>query len=72
MRLVHQLQDLLSEIDEYYAEKETRGRALRARYRRISANNRRRLLKFSPYPQVFVNRLKLVVSFSCFPRGGVA
>jgi hypothetical protein len=60
MQLVTQLQDFLSEMDLAHAEKEVRGRSLRARYRRISANERLRLLKFSPFPSRVVNRLKYV------------
>jgi DNA-binding transcriptional MerR regulator len=60
MQLVSQLQDLLSSIDEAHAAKETRGRSLRARYRRVSANERLRLLKFSPFPSRVLNRLKTV------------
>jgi len=60
MQLVTQLQDLLSEVDLAHAEKEVKGRSLRARYRRISANERLRLLKFSPFPSRISNKLKYV------------
>jgi hypothetical protein len=60
MQLVTQLQDILSEVDFAYAEREVRGRSLKARYRRISANERLRLLKFSPFPSRINNKLKYV------------
>jgi hypothetical protein len=60
LQLVQQLQDLLSEIDERYAAKELQGRSLRARYRRVSVDQRLRLLKFSPFPSRILNKIKYV------------
>jgi hypothetical protein len=60
MRLVAELQDLLSEMDLAHAEGEIRGRSLKARYRRVTAGERLRLLKFSPFPSRVVNTLKYV------------
>jgi hypothetical protein len=60
MQLVTQLQDLLSDMDLAHAEKEVRGRSLRARYRRVTASERLRLLKFSPFPSRAMNMLKYI------------
>jgi hypothetical protein len=60
MRLVSELQDILSEVDFAYAERTVKGRSLKARYRRISADQRMRLLKFSPFPSRVINALKYV------------
>jgi hypothetical protein len=60
MRLVTELQDLLSEMDYAHAEGEVKGRSLKARYRRVTASERLRLLKFSPFPSRVMNRLKYV------------
>ena len=60
MQLVNQLQDALSDIDTMYAEKEPKGRSLKARYRRITANERQRMLKFSPFPSRILNKLKYI------------
>ncbi|MEM2905042.1 MAG: hypothetical protein QW587_04805 [Candidatus Bathyarchaeia archaeon] len=67
-RLVEGLQDLLREVDESYKEGlRLRGRGLKARYKRGRSIpmpeggkpivERRRLLKFSPYPSRFTNIL---------------
>ncbi|MGC8936548.1 MAG: hypothetical protein ACP5KV_04195 [Candidatus Methanomethylicaceae archaeon] len=58
--LVTELEDHLSEIDEKYSARSwlVRGRGLRAKYRRISAEERRRRLTFSPFPSRFQNILK--------------
>jgi hypothetical protein len=60
LQLVQQLQDLLSEVDERYAMDEVRGRSVRARYRRVSIDQRLRLLKFSPFPSRALNKIKYV------------
>jgi translation elongation factor EF-G len=60
MQLVTQLQDLLSEVDYAHAEREIKGRSLKARYRRVTASERLRLLKFSPFPSRVVNTLKYI------------
>jgi hypothetical protein len=60
MQLVVDLQDLLTEIDERYAVREVKGRSLRARYRRVSADQRQRILKFSPFPSCIINKVKYV------------
>jgi len=60
LQLVQQLQDILSEVDERYAMDEVRGRSLRARYRRVSIDQRLRHLKFSPFPSRALNKIKYV------------
>ena len=60
MQLVSELQDLLNGIDERHAVKELKGRSLRARYRRVSYDQRLRLLKFSPFPSRVINKVKYV------------
>jgi hypothetical protein len=59
-RLIIELEDLLSSIDaEHSARSElVRGRSLRARYRRVSAESRTRRLRFSPFPSRMSNVLK--------------
>lgn len=59
--LIIRLEDELAEIDEAYKKRETRGRGLRARHRRISYGKkvaRHRRLKFMPYPSRFANILR--------------
>ena len=58
--LIHELEDLLSNIDERYSARSwlTRGRGLKARYKRVTAEDRRRKLRFSPFPSRFQNTLK--------------
>jgi len=58
--LILELEDLLSAIDEEHSVKSwlVKGRGLRARYRRVSAEDRRRRLHFSPFPSRFVNVLR--------------
>ena len=60
MQLVTDLQDLLSDIDARHAAREARGRSLRARYRRVSFDQRLRLLKFSPFPSRIINKIKYI------------
>lgn len=60
IQLIADLQDLLTEIDERYAVREVKGRSLRARYRRVSADQRQRILKFSPFPSCIINKVKYV------------
>jgi len=57
---VEELEDLLGVIDEEHSVKSwlVKGRSLRARYRRVSAEDRRRRLRFSPFPSKFSNLLK--------------
>jgi len=55
------LEDLLTEIDQEYAKRRTRGRGLRARYVTIVEEGRKvrkRVLRFSPYPSSFLNFFK--------------
>jgi len=58
--LVEELEDVLHAIDEQYSVKSElmKGRSLRARYRRVTAEERRRKLRFSPFPSKFTNVLK--------------
>lgn len=55
--LILDLEDLLSEIDEKHSVRSwlVRGRSLRARYHRVSADERKRRLRFSPFPSKFSN-----------------
>jgi len=58
--LIRELQDTLSIQDEIYAEKFARARSLRARHKRIHAYGevqRKRILKFSPFPMRFSNEI---------------
>jgi len=57
--LIVKLEDLLSDIDERHSVKSklVRGRSLSARYRRVSAEDRRRRLRFSPLPSKYSNLL---------------
>jgi len=56
MDLIKNLQDTLSRIDEKYSERETRGRSLKGRYRKI-AKVRKRILTFAPLPSKFINKI---------------
>jgi len=58
--LVEELEDLLSAIDTEYSARSwlVKGRGLKASYRRVSAEDRRRKLRFVPFPSKFVNILK--------------
>jgi len=57
--LIIDLEDLLSDIDERHSVRSwlVRGRSLRARYRRVSEDDRRRKLRFCPFPSKFQNML---------------
>jgi hypothetical protein len=58
--LISDLQDILSNIDQEHSAKGwlTRGRSLRASYRRVNARDRRRHLRFMPFPSRFATTLK--------------
>jgi hypothetical protein len=58
--LVEELEDLLSSIDEQHSARSwlTKGRGLKASYRRVSEGDRRRKLRFMPFPSKFANMLK--------------
>jgi hypothetical protein len=51
--LIMELEDLLNTIDEKHSV-----RGIRARYRRVNAEERKRLLRFSPFPSKFGTILK--------------
>jgi len=59
-KLVEVLEDHLYDIDRDYSVKSklVRGRTLKARYKRISLDDRRRRLRFSPLPSKYSNLLK--------------
>lgn len=59
-KLILELEDLLSDIDERHSVRSwlMKGRGLRAHYRRISAEERQRRLRFSPLPSKFTSILK--------------
>jgi hypothetical protein len=59
-KLIVDLEDSLNDIDlDHSARSElARGRSLKARYRRVSAEDRSRRLRFSPLPGKFTNTLK--------------
>jgi hypothetical protein len=62
-RLIAELQDTLSMIDEDYALKSIRGRSLGAKHKRVidlGTVTRRRILKFSPFPTRFSNIISSV------------
>jgi len=59
-KLIYTLQDHLAIIDDAYKKRETRGRGVGARYRRISQQRRTRILRFIPYPSRFANILRTV------------
>jgi len=54
-KLIIELEDILSSIDRKFAVKSwlMRGRGLKARYSRVTANRRTRKLRFSPFPSSF-------------------
>jgi len=60
MQLIFELQDALTVIDLSYAESDMlRGRSVKARHRRmIYSDERRRVLRFSPFPSRFINAIK--------------
>jgi len=64
-QLIIDLEDLLSEIDQKHSARSwlVKGRSLRGRYRRITAEDRRRRLRFSPFPSCFQNILKNTRAF---------
>jgi len=57
--LIIELEDLLSDIDERYAVKSllVKGRGLKARYSRVTADKRTRKMRFSPFPSSYRNIL---------------
>ena len=57
--LIVDLEDLLSSIDEAHSARSwlTKGRSLKAKYRRVSQDERHRRLRFSPFPSKFSNML---------------
>ena len=59
-RLILDLEDRLSEIDKKYSVKPelSRGRALKARYIRVTADERHRKVRFQPFPSLYSNKLK--------------
>jgi len=58
--LVEALEDRLHDIDREYSvrSKMTRGRTLKAKYKRIAIDDRSRKLRFSPLPSKYSNLLK--------------
>jgi hypothetical protein len=59
MNFIRELQDALHRIDVRHRGKPLSGlRGIKARYVRVSANERRRRVKFSPYPNRWLNELK--------------
>jgi len=59
-KLVDELGDVLSEVDEKWSARSwlVRGRSVRGRFRRVTAEDRRRMLRFSPLPSSYSNILK--------------
>jgi len=57
-KLVEALEDRLHDIDREHSVRTTRGRTLKARYKRIALDDRRRKLSFSPLPSKYSNLLK--------------
>jgi hypothetical protein len=59
-KLVDELGDVLSEVDEKWSARSwlVRGRSVRGRFRRVTAEDRRRILRFSPLPSSYSNILK--------------
>ncbi len=59
-KLVDELGDVLSEVDERWSARSwlVRGRSVRGRFRRVTAEDRRRILRFSPLPSSYSNILK--------------
>ena len=61
LELVGKLQDLLARIDEEHKKRPrefSRGRSLKARYTRLSYDERRRLLSFYPVPATYIAKVK--------------
>jgi hypothetical protein len=58
--LISELQDILAGIDEEHSARSwlTRGRSLKASYRRVNAKDRQRHLRFMPFPSRFATVLK--------------
>jgi hypothetical protein len=58
--LIVELEDLLSDIDERHSARSwlVKGRGLKGKYKRITAEDRRRHLRFSPFPSKFSNVLR--------------
>jgi len=57
LRLIHELQDILAEMDIEYARREPRVRTLQARYKRL-ITRRERNIRFYPVPNYFVNKVR--------------
>ena len=59
-KLVEVLEDRLHEIDLDYSvrSKMVRGRTLRAQYKRVAVEDRRRKLRFSPLPSTYSNQIR--------------
>lgn len=64
-KMIIELEDLLSEIDKKTSPKPdlARGRSLKARYTRVTADERHRRIRFSPFPSMFTNRIKNLRSY---------
>jgi len=58
-QLIVDLEDILSSIDERHSVRSwlVKGRSLKARYKRVAAEDRRRRLRLSPFPSKFQNVL---------------
>jgi len=58
--LISDLQDILTSIDEEHSARSwlMKGRSLKASYRRVNAKDRRRHLRFMPFPSRFATVLK--------------
>jgi hypothetical protein len=58
--LISELQDILADIDAEHSVRSqlTRGRSLKASYRRVNAKDRQRHLRFMPFPSRFATVLK--------------
>lgn len=55
------LEELMEQIDQAHAKRETRGRSLKGRYRLqdvAGKRGERKILRFSPFPSVMANRLR--------------
>ncbi len=59
-KLVDELGNVVSEVDERWSARSwlVRGRSVRGRFRRVSAEDRRKMLRFSPLPSSYSNILK--------------
>ena len=57
--LISELEDILSSIDQEHSVRSwlVKGRSLKARYSRITTDNRTRKLRFCPYPSMYPNTL---------------